>query len=387
MQTDGKRRFATCAVHGGDQQSVADNAIFPAIVTSSSFAKQSLDDKPAYAYGRVGNPTRHAYETCLAELEGGSGAIACASGMAATNTVLELLPKNSHILVMSGVYGGTFRLIEDYRGRTTGLEASYVDLNDSDAMREQLRDNTRLIWIESPTNPLLELVDLAQVAQFAKDHGLITCIDNTFCSPWNQQPLDFGIDLVMHSASKYIGGHSDLIGGIVVAADDGRLQTLRSIAMATGAIQGPFDCYLALRGLKTLSVRMERQTANAKTLAHYLADHPQVEAVYYPGLDSHPQHELCVRQMRSGGAVVSIKLKAGRDAINAFLGALKLFVLADSLGGVESMINHSYSMSHGSMAHEQKVAQGIAENLFRLSAGIEDVEDLVADLDHALNAM
>lgn len=387
MQTDGKRRFATCAVHGGDQQSVADNAIFPAIVTSSSFAKQSLDDKPAYAYGRVGNPTRHAYETCLAELEGGSGAIACASGMAATNTVLELLPKNSHILVMSGVYGGTFRLIEDYRGRTTGLEASYVDLNDSDAMREQLRDNTRLIWIESPTNPLLELVDLAQVAQFAKDHGLITCIDNTFCSPWNQQPLDFGIDLVMHSASKYIGGHSDLIGGIVVAADDERLQALRSIAMATGAIQGPFDCYLALRGLKTLSVRMERQTANAQALAHYLADHPQVEAVYYPGLDSHPQHELCVRQMRSGGAVVSIKLKAGRDAINAFLGALKLFVLADSLGGVESMINHSYSMSHGSMAHEHKVAQGIAENLFRLSAGIEDVEDLVADLDHALNAM
>src|SRR5699024_10568381 len=245
---------------------------------------QGLEDAPAYAYGRVGNPTRHAYETCLAEMEGGSGAIACASGMAATNTVLELLPKDSHILVMAGVYGGTFRLIEDYRSRTTWLEASYVDLNDMDAMREQLRDNTRLIWIESPTNPLLQLVDLNKVVQFAREHELLTCIDNTFCSPWNQQPLAFGIDLIMHSASKYIGGHSDLIGGIVVAADENRLQSLRAVAMATGGIQGPFDCYLALRGLKTLSVRMERQAANAKALAQHLQQHNRVETVFYPGL-------------------------------------------------------------------------------------------------------
>lgn len=387
MQTNETSGFATCTVHGGEQQGVADNAVFPAIVTSSSFAKRGLDDAPEYAYGRVGNPTRHAYESCLAELEGGSGAIACASGMAATNTVLEFLPKDSHILVMTGVYGGTFRLIEDYRGHTTGLEASYVDLNDTDAIREQLRDNTRLIWIESPTNPLLELVDLARIAQFASDHDLLTCIDNTFCSPWNQRPLEFGVDLVMHSASKYIGGHSDLIGGIVVAAADEQLKKLRSIAMATGAIQGPFDCYLALRGLKTLSIRMERQTANAATLAHFLADHPRIERVFYPGLSDHPQHELCQRQMRGAGAVVSMKLKAPRDKLDAFLGQLKLFVLADSLGGVESMINHSYSMSHGSMGHEQKLAQGITENLFRLSAGIEDADDLVADLERALNAV
>ncbi|SDK97371.1 cystathionine gamma-lyase [Modicisalibacter muralis] len=387
MQDNEVSSFTTRTVHGGDQRSVADNAIFPAIVTSSSFAKRGLDDVPDYAYGRVGNPTRHAYESCLAELEGGSGAIACASGMAATNAVLELLPKDSHILVMAGVYGGTFRLIEDYRGRTAGLEASYVDLNDIAALREQLRDNTRLIWIESPTNPLLELVDLERVARFARDHGLLTCIDNTFCSPWNQRPIEFGIDLVMHSASKYIGGHSDLIGGIVVAADTERLGELRSVAMATGSIQGPFDCYLALRGLKTLSLRMERQAANAETLARFLAEHPRVEAVFYPGLESHPQHELCRRQMRSGGAVVSMKLKAPREAFDTFLGKLKLFVLADSLGGVESMINHSYSMSHGSLNHEQKAAQGISENLFRLSVGIEDIEDLIAELDRALRAL
>lgn len=387
MQTDKTSRFATATVHGGDQQSVADNAIFPAIVTSSSFAKRGLDDAPDYAYSRVANPTRHAYESCLAELEGGCGAIACASGMAATNTVMELLPKDSHILVMAGVYGGTFRLIEDYRSRTAGLEASYVDLNDMDALRRELRDNTRLIWIESPTNPLLELVDLARVAQFAREYGLVSCIDNTFCSPWNQRPIEFGIDLVMHSASKYIGGHSDLIGGIVVAAENEKLASLRSIAMATGGIQGPFDCYLALRGLKTLSLRMERQAANAEALARFLADHPQIETVFYPGLDSHPQHDLCQRQMRSGGAVVSMKIRAPREAVDAFLGELKLFVLADSLGGVESMINHSYSMSHGSMSHEQKTAQGITENLFRLSVGIEDAKDLVADLERALNAV
>lgn len=387
MSNDQAGRFATSAVHGGNQQSVADNAVFPAIVTSSSFAKRGLDDAPDYAYGRVGNPTRHAYESCLAELEGGCGAIACASGMAATNTVLELLPKDSHILVMAGAYGGTFRLIEDYRGRSAGLEASYVDLNDTQAMRAALRDNTRLIWIESPTNPLLKLVDLEQVTQFAREHGLLTCIDNTFGSPWNQRPLAFGVDLVMHSASKYIGGHSDLIGGIVVAADDSHMATLRSVAMATGAIQGPFDCYLALRGLKTLSIRMERQTANADRLARFLDGHPRVESVFYPGLENHPQQDLCERQMRSGGAVVSVKLKAPREAMDTFIAKLELFVLADSLGGVESMINHSYSMSHGSMSHEQKGAQGITENLFRLSAGIEDIDDLIADLERALDAV
>ena len=378
-------RFATQTIHGGDQWSVAENAIFPAIVTTSSFAKRDLSDQPRYTYSRAGNPTRHAYESCLAELEGGSGAVACSAGVAATNLALELLPKDSHVIAMAGVYGGTFRLLQDYRSRTAGVSASYVDLNDLAAVQAALRDNTRMIWVESPTNPLLTLVDLQRITDFARTHGLLTCIDSTFCSPWNQRPIvDYGMDLVMHSASKYIGGHTDLTGGVVVARTPELHHQLRNIAMATGCIQGPFDCYLGLRGLKTLALRMERQGSNAAHIAEHLAHHAAVDQVFYPGLASHPQHALCQRQMRSGGAVVSIKLKAGSERFDAFLGALRLFVLADSLGGVESMINHSYSMSHNSMSREEKLAQGITENLFRLSVGIEDVRDLTADLDRAL---
>lgn len=381
---DKPRKLATTAVHGGQQNHVAANAAMPAIVTASSFGRRDLYDQPAYEYSRSANPTRHAYETCLAELEGGCGAVACASGVAAVNTVLELLPKDSHVLVMAGAYGGTFRLIEDYRQVSAGLTASFIDLNDPQAMADHLQDNTRLIWIESPTNPLLELVDLAPVTAFARQHGLLTCMDNTFNAPWNQRPIEYGVDLVMHSASKYIGGHSDLIGGAVVAARSEQLQSLKAIASSIGAIQGPFDCYLALRGLKTLDLRMARQTDNAQKLAEYLADHPKVESVFYPGLTSHPQHQLCQQQMRTGGAVVSIKLKAEGKALNAFVEALDLFILADSLGGVESMINHSYSMSHNSMSHEQKSALGITENLFRLSPGIEDIQDLIEDLERGL---
>jgi len=376
-----KSNFSTQVIHAGEQSTYADNTIFPAIVTSSSFIKRSLDDNPDYAYGRVGNPTRHSYESCIAQLEHGFGAVACASGLAATATVLELLPKDSHVIVMAGVYGGTFRLMEDYRSKTSGLTTTYVDLNDLEALAASRRDNTRLIWIETPTNPLLQLVDIPCVTEFARAHGILTCVDNTFCSPWNQRPVEYGVDLVMHSASKYIGGHSDLIGGVVVAADEQLFTRLRGISMAIGAVQGPFDCYLALRGLKTLDVRMERQCSNALKIARFLSHHPQVEAVYYPGLESHPQHELCKRQMRSGGAVVSLKLKADRKAMAPFIEQLSIFVLADSLGGVESMINHSYSMSHNSLSHEQKISLGISENLIRLSIGLEHVDDLIADLN------
>lgn len=376
-----KNNFSTQVIHAGEQSTYADNTIFPAIVTSSSFTKRSLDDSPEYAYGRVGNPTRHAYETCIAQLERGCGAVACASGMAATATVLDLLPKDSHVIVMAGVYGGTFRLMQDYRSKTSGLSASYIDLNDLEALAGSLRDNTRLIWIETPTNPLLQLVDIQRVTEFARAHGVLTCVDNTFCSPWNQRPIEFGVDLVMHSASKYIGGHSDLIGGVVVAADEQLLARLRAISMAIGAVQGPFDCYLALRGLKTLDVRMERQCSNAAQIARVLSTHPQVEEVFYPGLESHAQHALCKSQMRTGGAVVSLKLKADRKAMTPFIEQLSIFVLADSLGGVESMINHSYSMSHNSLSHEQKVSLGITENLVRLSIGLEHVDDLIADLN------
>lgn len=384
--SDKPRNFATRTIHAGEQSSVADNAIFPAIVTSSSFIKRGLDDNPEYAYSRVSNPTRHAYETCVAALEEGVGAVACASGVSATATVLELLSKDAHVVVMNGVYGGTFRLLEDYRGRTSGLTTTYVDLNDIDAVAAAIRPDTQLIWIESPTNPLLHLVDIKAVCDLARARGVMTCIDNTFCSPWNQQPITLGVDLVMHSASKYIGGHSDLTGGVVVAANQELLARLRKISMAVGAIQGPFDCYLALRGLKTLDVRMERQSANALRVAQFLEHHPQVEQVYYPGLESHPQHELSKRQMRTGGAVVAMRIKGDRAAVNRLVEALSIFVLADSLGGVESMINHSWSMSHNSLSPEQKGVMGISENLVRLSMGIEDYRDLIEDLDTALKA-
>lgn len=384
--SDKPRNFATRTIHAGEQSSVADNAIFPAIVTSSSFIKRGLDDNPEYAYSRVSNPTRHAYETCVAALEEGVGAVACASGVSATATVLELLSKDAHVVVMNGVYGGTFRLLEDYRGRTSGLTTTYVDLNDVEAVAAAIRPDTQLIWIESPTNPLLHLVDIKAVCDLARARGVMTCIDNTFCSPWNQQPITLGVDLVMHSASKYIGGHSDLTGGVVVAANHELLGRLRKISMAVGAIQGPFDCYLALRGLKTLDVRMERQSANALRVAQFLEQHPQVEQVYYPGLESHPQHELSKRQMRTGGAVVALRIKGDRAAVNRLVEALSIFVLADSLGGVESMINHSWSMSHNSLSPEQKGGMGISENLVRLSIGIEDYRDLIEDLDAALKA-
>lgn len=384
--SDKPRNFATRTIHAGAQSSVADNAIFPAIVTSSSFIKRGLDDNPEYAYSRVSNPTRHAYETCVAALEEGVGAVACASGVSATATVLELLSKDAHVVVMNGVYGGTFRLLEDYRGRTSGLTTTYVDLNDVEAVAAAIRPDTQLIWIESPTNPLLHLVDIKAVCDLARARGVMTCIDNTFCSPWNQQPITLGVDLVMHSASKYIGGHSDLTGGVVVAANHELLGRLRKISMAVGAIQGPFDCYLALRGLKTLDVRMERQSANALRVAQFLEQHPQVEQVYYPGLESHPQHELSKRQMRTGGAVVALRIKGDRAAVNRLVEALSIFVLADSLGGVESMINHSWSMSHNSLSPEQKGVMGIGENLVRLSIGIEDYRDLIEDLDAALKA-
>lgn len=384
--SDKPRNFATRTIHAGEQSSVADNAIFPAIVTSSSFIKRGLDDNPEYAYSRVSNPTRHAYETCVAALEEGVGAVACASGVSATATVLELLSKDAHVVVMNGVYGGTFRLLEDYRRRTSGLTTTYVDLNDVEAVAAAIRPDTQLIWIESPTNPLLHLVDIKAVCDLARARGVMTCIDNTFCSPWNQQPITLGVDLVMHSASKYIGGHSDLTGGVVVAANHELLGRLRKISMAVGAIQGPFDCYLALRGLKTLDVRMERQSANALRVAQFLEQHPQVEQVYYPGLESHPQHELSKRQMRTGGAVVALRIKGDRAAVNRLVEALSIFVLADSLGGVESMINHSWSMSHNSLSPEQKGVMGIGENLVRLSIGIEDYRDLIEDLDAALKA-
>lgn len=381
-------KFATQVIHAGEQKDPAYNAIMPPIVTASSFVRPNIGESAGdFGYSRGENPTRHAFETCLAALEGGTGAIACGSGMAATASVMELLPKDAHVIVSDSVYGGTFRLLEECRSKTSGFTTSYVDLNDIAAIEAAIQDNTALIWIETPTNPLLKLVDLAAITAVARKHALLTCVDNTFNSPWNQQPIRFGVDLVMHSTSKYVGGHSDLIGGAVVAATEELHKRLQYIAMSVGAIQGPFDSYQALRGLKTLDLRMQRQSDNAQQIAVHLEQHPAIEKVYYPGLPSHPQHDLCKQQMRCGGAVVTVQLRGGLEEAKHAVGRMQYFVLADSLGGVESMINHPFTMSHGSVPENEKLASGITEGLLRLSIGAEAVEDLIAELDYALKGI
>ncbi|OOE36052.1 cystathionine beta-lyase [Salinivibrio kushneri] len=377
--------FSTLAVHGGDQTDKGHNAAFPPIYTASSFIQSDLSHQADFGYSRVANPTRSAYESALAALEQGCYATATASGMAATALALELLPAGTHIIAMRGVYGGTHRLFDKLRATNNGLSVDYVDLNDLNAVAAALKPNTAMIWIETPTNPLLELVDITAICQFARDHALLTCVDNTFATAWNQTPLRLGADIVMLSTSKYIGGHSDMIGGALVTADEALAKKIDFAKTTVGAIASPFDAYLALRGLKTLDLRMQRQCDNALNVATALENHPAIEAVFYPGLPSHPQHALCQTQMRSGGAVVTIQLKGTRMENERFLSRLRYFILAESLGGVESMINHSASMSHGSMSEEEREAMGIFDTTFRLSVGIEDSRDLIEDLLHALD--
>ncbi|MGT3185137.1 trans-sulfuration enzyme family protein [Yersinia enterocolitica] len=379
-----EKSIATLSVHAGDQRDRGHNAIFPPITTASSFIQANLGEEGEFCYARCGNPTRYAYESALAELELGIYATATASGMAATALIIDLLPKDSHVLVMCGVYGGTYRLFEKLRKHTSGIQFTYINLNDLSSVKANINNNTQLIWIETPTNPLLDLVDIKIVCKLAKELGIKTCVDNTFASAWNQRPLTLGADIVMLSTSKYIGGHSDLIGGAVITNDETIAERLDFCKTTVGAIASPFDAYLALRGMKTLDVRMERQCKNALQVASYLETHPKVIDVHYPGLKSHPQYKLCQKQMRSGGAVVTIRLKGGRNDIENFIPQLKYFVLAESLGGVESMINHSASMSHGSMTKEERQAIGIYDTTLRLSIGVEDVKDLIEDLEHAL---
>ncbi|SIO35792.1 PLP-dependent aspartate aminotransferase family protein [Salinivibrio sp. ES.052] len=380
-----KPHFSTLAVHGGNHTDTGHNAVFPPIYTASSFIQTGLSHPSDFGYSRVANPTRYAYESALAALEQGTYATATASGMAATALALELLPAGSHIVAMRGVYGGTHRLFEKLRAQNNGLTVDYVDLNDLEAVTAVLTSNTAMIWIETPTNPLLELVDIQAISQFAKQHQLLTCVDNTFATAWNQTPLTLGADIVMLSTSKYIGGHSDMIGGALITADEALAKKIDFAKTTVGAIASPFDAYLALRGLKTLDLRMHRQCDNAQQVAQALEGHPAIEAVFYPGLSSHPQHALCQRQMRSGGAVVTIQLKGTRVESERFLGRLHYFILAESLGGVESMINHSASMSHGSMRADAREAMGVFDTTFRLSVGIEDSRDLIDDLLQALD--
>ncbi|MFD2176144.1 trans-sulfuration enzyme family protein [Veronia pacifica] len=378
------RKIATIAIHGGDLKDKGHNAIFPPIVTASSFVQPNLGEGGEFSYSRCGNPTRKAYESALAALEGGIYATATASGMAATSLALELLPRDAHLIVMSSVYGGTYRLFEDLRTRTSGLSFTYVDLNNIQAVTSAIQSNTAMIWIETPTNPLLELVDMTAICNLAQENNLLTCVDNTFSTAWNQRPLSHGADIVMLSTSKYIGGHSDLIGGALITARDDLATSLDKLKTTVGATASPFDAYLALRGLKTLDVRMERQCANALKIAEFLSAHSEILEVHYPGLPSHPQHVLCNKQMRTGGAVVTIRLRGNKETVRRFIGRLELFVLAESLGGVESMVNHTASMSHGSVPQKEREAMGIYFETLRLSVGIEDADDLIDDLKQAL---
>jgi cystathionine gamma-lyase len=380
-----RKAFATRTIHAGQAPDPTTGAIMMPIYATSTYVQESPGVHKGYEYSRTHNPTRKAYEACIADLESGSAGFAFASGLAATATLLDMLESGSHVVVMDDVYGGTYRLFERVRRRSAGLEFSFVDMTDPAALEAAIRPETRLIWIETPTNPLLKLVDLEAVAALARHRGILTCCDNTFASPWNQRPLELGCDLVMHSATKYLNGHSDMIGGVLVVGERQDLvEELTFLINAVGGIQGPFDAFLALRGLKTLALRMERHGENAQLIAEYLQAHPAIERVHYPGLTNHPQHALAQRQMTSGGGMVTAVLEGGLEAARRFLERVEIFALAESLGGVESLIEHPAIMTHASIPPDKRAELGISDGLIRLSVGIEDIDDQIADLRQAL---
>ena len=386
MTTDNKQGLGTRAIHAGQSPDPSTGAVMTPIYATSTYVQSSPGVHQGYEYSRSHNPTRFAYERCVASLEGGSHGYAFASGLAATATVLDSLDSGSHVICMDDVYGGTYRLFERVRKRSANLEFSFVDLGDRAALEAAVRPNTKLIWAETPTNPLLKVLDIAALADFARKRGIRLAVDNTFATPILQRPLELGAHLVMHSATKYLNGHSDMVGGMLVVGDDNELEEqMTFLQNAVGGVQGPFDSFLALRGLKTLHLRMKAHCANAGELAAWLATHPKVEKVIYPGLASHPQHELAKRQMAGFGGMLSILVKGGLPAARDFMERCKLFALAESLGGVESLINHPAIMTHASVPPENRARLGIHDNLVRLSVGVEDVEDLRAELDAALN--
>ena len=377
--------LGTLAIHGGQSPDPSTGAVMTPIYATSTYVQSSPGVHQGFEYSRSHNPTRFAYERCVAALEGGSRGFAFASGLAATSTILELLDSGSHVIAMDDVYGGTYRLFERVRRRSAGLDFSWVDLSDAAAFEAAIRPETRMVWIETPTNPLLKLVDIAQIAAIARKHGLIVVVDNTFSSPILQRPLEHGAHMVMHSATKYLNGHSDMVGGMVVVGDDSELaEQMTFLQNSIGGIQGPFDSFLALRGLKTLHLRMKAHCENAQALAEWLESHPAIEKVIYPGLNSHPQHALAARQMDGFGGMVSIYLKGGLDAATRFCERTELFALAESLGGVESLVNHPAIMTHASVPKERRAELGVSDNLVRLSVGVEDAADLSADLAFAL---
>ncbi|MDG2516980.1 cystathionine gamma-synthase [Lysobacter soli] len=383
----GKAGLGTLAIHAGQAPDPSTGAVMTPIYATSTYAQSSPGVHQGFEYSRSHNPTRFAYERCVAALEGGTRGFAFASGLAATSTILELLDSGSHVIAMDDVYGGTYRLFERVRRRSAGLDFSWVDLSDVAAFEAAIRPETKMVWIETPTNPLLKLVDVAQIAAIARKRGLIVVVDNTFCSPILQRPLELGAHIVMHSATKYLNGHSDIVGGMAVVGDDAEIaDRMAFLQNAIGGVQGPFDSFLALRGLKTLHLRMKAHCENAQALAEWLEAHPQVEKVIYPGLKSHPQHELAKRQMHGFGGMVSIYVKGGEAAARRMMERCELFAVAESLGGVESLINHPAIMTHASVPAERRTALGISDNLVRLSVGVEDLQDLRHELDSALDA-
>lgn len=380
--------FATRSVHAGQAPDASTGSVMQPIYATSTFVQSSPGMHKGFEYARSQNPTRFAFERCIADLEGGSGAFAFASGLAAEATILELLDHGSEIVASSDLYGGTWRLFEAVRRRSADLRVTYVDASDPAAIEAAITPATRMIWIETPSNPLLRLVDLAAVAGIGQRRGLITVADNTFASPYIQRPLEYGFDIVVHSATKYLNGHSDVVAGIaVVGADEGLRERLGFLQNAVGAILGPFDSFLVLRGLKTLPLRMARHCDNALTIAQWLEGHRAVRRVLYPGLRSHPQHELARWQMHGFGGIVTAELAADEAGTVRFLESCRLFALAESLGGVESLISHPATMTHAALPRERREELGISDSLVRLSVGVEDAADLVADLDQALGAV
>ena len=379
------QHFGTRAIHAGQTPDPSTGAIMTPIYATSTYVQESPGVHKGYEYSRSQNPTRMAYERCVADLEGGKAGFAFASGLAAMATILDTLDTGSHVVCGDDLYGGTFRLFERVRKRSAGLDFTFVDMSVPGRIEAAVTPKTRMLWIETPSNPLLKLCDIAQIASFAKSRGILTVADNTFASPYIQRPLELGFDLVVHSATKYLNGHSDIVGGIAVVGANRELSDkLKFLQNAVGAIAGPFDSFLALRGLKTLHLRMQRHCENALQLAQWLEQHPRIDRVIYPGLPSHPQHELAKKQMSGFGGMITMYLQGDIENARKFLEKCRIFALAESLGGVESLIEHPAIMTHASMPADQRNAVGITETLVRLSVGVEDVRDLQADLDQAL---
>jgi cystathionine gamma-lyase len=386
MDNKKQARFETLAIHAGQAPDPAYGAVMPPIYQVSTFAFKGVNQPGKFDYSRSGNPTRAALEECLAAMENGTRGFALATGMAAVSTALSLFGSGDHLIVHDDLYGGTYRLLTKVTA-SFGVQVEFVNCRDLAALRKAIKPNTKGLWLESPTNPLMNLLDLAAIAEIAKEKKIISIVDNTFLSPYYQKPLDLGIDVVMHSTTKYINGHSDVVGGALIAKDAGLNERIAFLQNALGSVPGPQDCFLQLRGIKTLAIRMERHNTNALAVAKYLQKHPKIREVLHPGLESHPQHALALKQQTGFGGTFSFRVKGGRDECWRFLAACKLFILAESLGGVESLIEQPTTMTHASMPKEVRDAIGITDDLVRVSVGLEHIDDLIADLDQALAAI